>query len=140
MFDYLNPSADLASAHADEFGITEIDRVQLLITEHHRLRPSDDRMTESFRKADLIDVSRGVLRGQIRRSTVQAVVAQLPCRGFHAFLAKGLIPYAARHPLAPSRCSAGSQDWFTPRQRWQPAAAMSPAVGRGRRRVWPAAS
>jgi hypothetical protein len=100
-FDYLTPSADLASAHADEFGITEIDRVQLLITEHHRLRPSDDRMTETFRKADLIDVSRGFLRGQIRRSTVQAVVAQLPYRGFHTFLAKGLIPYAARHPLRP---------------------------------------
>lgn len=58
-------------------------------------------MTETFRKADLIDVSRGFLRGQIRRSTVQAVVAQLPYRGFHAFLAKGLSPYAARHPVTP---------------------------------------
>lgn len=100
-FDYLIPSADLASAHADEFGITEIDRLQMLITEHHRLRSSDDRMTETFRKADLIDVSRGFLRGQIRRPTVQAVVAQLPYRGFHAFLAKGLIRYAVRHPLRP---------------------------------------
>jgi hypothetical protein len=100
-FDYLTPSADLASAQADEFGITEIDRVHLLITEHHRLRPSDDRMTETFRQADLIDVSRGFLRSQLSRSTVQAVVAQLPYRGFHAFLAKGLILYAGRHPLRP---------------------------------------
>ena len=100
-FDYLAPSADLASGHADEFGITETERLQRLITEHHRLRPSDDRMTETFRKADLVDVSRGLLRGGIRRSTVKAVVAQRPYRGFHAFLAKGLTSYAARHPLRP---------------------------------------
>lgn len=100
-FDYLIPSAELAAAHAEEFGITEIDRLQELITEHHRLRPLDDRITETFRKADLVDVSRGVLRGGIGRSDVQAVVAQLPYRGFHAFLAKGLTRYAARHPLRP---------------------------------------
>ena len=81
-FDYLTPSADLASAHAAEFGITEIDRVQRLITEHHRVRPSDDRMTEAFREADLVDVSRGLLRSRIGRSEVHAVVAQLPYRGF----------------------------------------------------------
>jgi hypothetical protein len=100
-FDYLTPSAELASAYAGEFGITEIDWLLKLITEHHRLRPSDDRMTETFREADLIDVSRGLLRSRIRRSEVHAVVAQLPYRGFHAFLAKGLTRYAARHPLRP---------------------------------------
>jgi len=30
-----------------------------------------------------------------------AVVAQLPYRGFHAFLARGLTSYAVRHPLRP---------------------------------------
>jgi hypothetical protein len=100
-FDYLTPSADLASAYADEFGITEIARLQRLITEHHRVRPVDDRMTETFREADLIDVSRGILRGGIRRADVHAVVAQLPYKGFHAFLANGLTRYAARHPLRP---------------------------------------
>jgi hypothetical protein len=100
-FDYLTPSADLAAAHADEFGITEIDRLQGLITEHHRLRPSDDRLTETFRRADLIDVSHGLLRGQISRSDMRAVVAALPYRGFHAFLANGLTRYAVRHPLHP---------------------------------------
>ncbi len=100
-FDYLAPSADLAAAHADEFGITDIDRLHRLITEHHRLRPSDDGMTETFRKADLVDVSRGLLRGRISRSEVRAVVAQLPYRGFHAFLANGLTRYAAAHPLRP---------------------------------------
>jgi hypothetical protein len=100
-FDYLAPSADLAAHHADEFGVSDADQLRVLITEHHRLRPSDDRMTETFRKADLVDVSHGLLRDHIGRPAVQAVVAQLPYRGFHAFLAKGLAGYAARHPLRP---------------------------------------
>jgi hypothetical protein len=101
-FDYLAPSADLAAEHGDEYGIIDADQLRVLITEHHRLRPSDGRMTETFRKADLVDVSHGFLRAQIGRSAVQAVVAELPYRGFHAFLAKGLAGYAARHPLRPS--------------------------------------
>jgi hypothetical protein len=99
-FDYLGASADLASLHADEFGIADVRQARMLITEHHRLRPADDRMTDTFRRADLVDVSRGVI-GQIRRSQVHAVVAQLPYSGFHAFLAKGLAGYAVRHPLRP---------------------------------------
>ena len=100
-FDYLAPSADLATEHAGEFGITATDQLRVLITDHHRLRPSRDRMTETFRKADLVDVSHGFLRDRIGRSAIQAVVAELPYRGFHAFLAKGLGGYAARHPLRP---------------------------------------
>jgi hypothetical protein len=100
-FDYLMPSADLASAHAEEFGITDVDPMQTLITEHHRLRPVGDPLTETFRRADLVDVSRGVLTGGLDRSAVRAIVAQLPYYGFHAFLAKGLAGFAARHPLRP---------------------------------------
>ncbi|HEY1841751.1 MAG TPA: hypothetical protein VGG53_16330 [Mycobacterium sp.] len=100
-FDYLAPSADLAAAYADEFGIADIDRLRALVTEHHRLRRVDDHVIETFRKADLVDVSRGLLPNRIGRSAVRAAVAALPYRGFHAFLAKGLTGYAARHPLHP---------------------------------------
>lgn len=100
-FDYLGPSADLAALHADEFGITDVNQARLLITEHHRLRPADNQMTDTFRRADLVDVSRGFIAGRVGRSQVQAVVAQLPYSGFHAFLAKGLTRYAFGHPLRP---------------------------------------
>lgn len=100
-FDYLGPSADLAALHADEFGITDAHQARMLITEHHRLGPLDDQMTDTFRRADLVDVSRGFIAGRIGRSQVQAVVAQLPYSGFHAFLAKGLTRYAVGHPLRP---------------------------------------
>ncbi len=99
--DYLAPSADLAAAYADEFGIDDVDQLRALVTEHHRLRPVEDRVTETFRQADLIDVSHGVLRREIRRPAVRAAVGALPYNGFHAFLAKGLTGYAVRHPLRP---------------------------------------
>jgi hypothetical protein len=100
-FDYLAPSADLAAVYADEFGIADIDRLRALVTEHHRLRPVDDRVTETFRQADLIDVSHGVLRQGIARSAIRAAVDELPYNGFHVFLAKGLTGHAVRHPLRP---------------------------------------
>jgi hypothetical protein len=100
-FDYLGPSADLASLHANEFGIDDVEQARTLITEHHRLRPAADRMTDTFRRADLLDVSRGFIAGRVERSQVRAVVAQLPYSGFHAFLARGLTGYAVRHPVRP---------------------------------------
>jgi hypothetical protein len=100
-FDYLEPSADLAAAHAGEFGVDNVDDVRRLIVEHHRLRPSHDRMAETFRIADRIDVSRGLLRDGVERKDIRSVVAELPYCGFHAFLAKGLSRYAAGHPLRP---------------------------------------
>jgi hypothetical protein len=100
-FDYLEPSADLAAAHAEEFGIDNLDDVRTLIVEHHRLRPSRDRMTETFRIADRIDVSRGLLRDGVEREAIRSVVAELPYCGFHAFLARRLTRYAFGHPLRP---------------------------------------
>jgi hypothetical protein len=100
-FDYLGPSADLAALHANEFGVNEVDEARTLVTEHHRLRPSGDWTTETFRIADLVDVSHGFMAAEVGRARVRAVVGQLPYDGFHAFLAKGLFGYAVRHPSRP---------------------------------------
>jgi hypothetical protein len=96
-FDYLGPSADLASTLADEFGVTEVGQARTMIAEHHKLRAVGDPMTEAFRIADRIDVS----RGSLQRSFVKGVVRELPYQGFHAFLARGLLGYAATHPHRP---------------------------------------
>ena len=100
-FDYLPPSADLAAMHATEFGITDVDEVQSMVTEHHKLRRTGDRMNDAFRAADLVDVSRGLLAGGIGRARVKAVVAELPYLGFHAFLARGLTRHAVSNPTRP---------------------------------------
>ena len=58
-FDYLSPSTELVATHATEFGITDVDEVRLMVTQHHKLRRTGNRMNDAFRTADLVDVSRG---------------------------------------------------------------------------------
>ncbi|MCU1645843.1 MAG: hypothetical protein JWN03_6118 [Nocardia sp.] len=99
--DYLEPSVALADELAGGFGVTDIAAVHKMIREHHRLRSAGDRLTETFRIADRIDVSRGLLRGPVSRATVQAVVAELPYAGFHQTLLRRGTPYALRHPARP---------------------------------------
>lgn len=101
-FDYLDPSAGLAEQHAAELGIDHPERAVEMVLEHHKLRPHPNGETETFRRADLIDVSHGVLRLGIPREEVRAVVRALPYRGFHRFLAKGLTGHAVRHPTNPA--------------------------------------
>ena len=100
-FDYLSPSAELVATHATEFGITDVDEVRLMVTQHHKLRRTGNRMNDAFRTADLVDVSRGLLAGGIGRASVNAIVDELPYLGFHAFLARGLTRHAVRHPTRP---------------------------------------
>ncbi|OBI54908.1 hypothetical protein [Mycobacterium sp. E787] len=100
-FDYLEPSADLASGLAGEFGIGEVGHARRMITEHHKLRAVGDPMSEAFRIADRIDVSRGLLTGSLERSFVKGIVRELPYLGFHAFLVRGLTGYAVTHPRRP---------------------------------------
>jgi hypothetical protein len=100
-FDYLAPSADLGASHAAEFGITDVDDVRKMVTEHHKLRRTGNRMHDTFRAADLVDVSHGLVSRRIGRARVKAVVDELPYLGFHAILARGLTLHAVRHPTRP---------------------------------------
>ncbi|MFD0364331.1 NAD(P)-binding domain-containing protein [Nocardia sp. GCM10030253] len=83
------------------FTITGIDSARRMVLDRHRLRCSDDRLTESFRIADRIDASSGLLRRPVARADVEAVVAQLPYLGFHRFLARHITTYALTHPTRP---------------------------------------
>ncbi|MFE3195347.1 hypothetical protein ACFXHA_40540 [Nocardia sp. NPDC059240] len=100
-WDYLEPSADLVAVHAAEFGIEDVDAARRLVLDHHRLRSVGDRLIETFRLADRLDASRGLLRATVTCAEVKAVVAQLPYLGFHAFLARRGTAWAIAHPTRP---------------------------------------
>lgn len=100
-FDYLAPSAALGVDAAPGFGIDASDAVRDMVIEHHRLRRCANRLTETFRLADRMDVSRGVLRGPVPASAVKAIVRQYPYRGFHGIVLRGGLAHALRHPLNP---------------------------------------
>ena len=100
-FDYLGPSALLARDLAPSLGITNSGHAEELVLGHHRVLPFSAPDLEAFRRADLVDVSRGVLKQGLKGSQIKEVVAAFPYVGFHRFLASGLLAHAVKHPLRP---------------------------------------
>jgi len=104
-FDYIDPSAKLASAHLVRSNHApwgpEIDTT---IREHHKLlryRPHPDWLVEPFRKADLVDLSRGVVTFGVPRGLIKDLFAQWPSAGFHTRLVQLSLRRLKTHPLSP---------------------------------------
>jgi len=104
-FDYLPPSRALARAHLNATGRTDWgDEVDAMIDAHHRVRelpPGTQASVEVFRRADWIDVSRGVRRFGLPRAVVREVIAAFPNAGFHRRLAMLTLQRWRRHPWDP---------------------------------------
>lgn len=104
-FDYLPPSVDLAKFYLSSHGLGALEpEVCAVITEHHKLLsykgpflPS----VEYFRRADLVDVSLGVIRFGLPSSFVQSVRAAFPNAGFHRLLARLMARQLRRSPFRP---------------------------------------
>jgi hypothetical protein len=104
-FDYLEPSENLAcqhlacTAHEDwQAGIGG------MIREHHKVRPfhgPDQELVEPFRRADWIDVSRGILTFGLPRARLREIFARWPNAGFHKRLVQLTLREFRAHPLRP---------------------------------------
>ena len=109
-FDYLPPSMHLATTYLLERGLGHLEaEVHALIAEHHKLsryagarheEAFADRV-ETFRRADHVDVSLGVLRFGLSRSTIVEVKRALPDAGFHRRLAVLSAAHFLKSPLRP---------------------------------------
>lgn len=86
-FDYLRPSAALATAHLIRSRRAEwVPDVEAMILHHHKIssyRGAAQPLVEAFRKADWIDVSRGVRAFGVPRRLVAEVFSTWPSAGFH---------------------------------------------------------
>jgi hypothetical protein len=104
-FDYLAPSERLATAYLQGEGrIDLIPEIGAMIREHHKLtraRADAAWMVEPFRRADLVDVSRGVVRFGLPRDLVRAAYGAYPGLGFHRNLVRLAAARFRRHPLSP---------------------------------------
>ena len=100
-WDYIVPSLHQVDELAPRYRIAHADRVRQMVEWHHKVRPSQDDWVETFRVADRIDVTRGLLRGTLTRSDISQVVHAFPYIGFHALLVRTGAGWAARHPLRP---------------------------------------
>jgi len=104
-FDYLGPSKRLAAEYL--FGMGEghhIPEVEAIIEYHHKItryRGPHSPTVESFRRADLVDVSLGVIRYGIPRGFVREVKRTFPNAGFHGALVRLSMMQFIQHPLRP---------------------------------------
>jgi hypothetical protein len=104
-FDYIAPSIALAHdylvARAREDWTAEIEG---MIADHHKITrstPEPDSLVEAFRRADWIDVTRGLRRFGIPRSFVARLFATWPDAGFHWRLVTLTLDRFRSHPLTP---------------------------------------
>ncbi|MFT3764618.1 MAG: HD domain-containing protein [Minicystis sp.] len=104
-FDYLEPSARRARDHlAAHDTPADADEVARMILLHHKITrcPADaGPLAEAFRRADLADVSLGVIRSGLPRSFVREVREAFPNAGFHRCLLRVGAGWIARHPTRP---------------------------------------
>lgn len=101
--DYLPPSVREATRYLRGAGHDDwVEEIGLMIDLHHQLRAvRDDRfpLVEVFRQADLVDVSRGLVRFGLPRDFVRAVRNTIANDGFHRFLARTGAGWFRQHPL-----------------------------------------
>jgi hypothetical protein len=105
-FDYLAPSAALACDHLACTGRGAGEEITAMIHEHHRITSyrgtgAGAGLVETFRRADWVDVSLGVLSFGLPRARLRAIFARWPNAGFHRRLAQLTWQRFRRHPLSP---------------------------------------
>jgi hypothetical protein len=104
-FDYIKPSRLLAESHLKTIGKPEwVDEIQAMIEQHHKLTSCSNNpswLVEPFRKADWIDVSRGMLRFGLDDVYVVDALDAFPNEGFHQMLVRLAVDWMKRHPFNP---------------------------------------
>ena len=104
-FDYIAPSVEIARKYLTVRGFGDwIPAIEAMILDHHKITPSranPQSLVESFRRADWIDVSRGLRRFGLPRALIAAVATTWPDAGFHRRLVQLTIDRFWKHPLTP---------------------------------------
>jgi len=103
--DYLQPSVRLATAY-----LAQADRVDWtseisgMILEHHKVTPYRDNkqlLIEPFRRADWVDVTRGLITFGLPRRLLGYILAAWPNAGFHKRLFQLSLKRLLTHPWSP---------------------------------------
>ena len=104
-FDYLPPSIRLATAYLENSGRAEwVSEIAEIILQHHKLstyRGNLAWLVEPFRRADLVDVSRGLFRFGLPRDFVGELYREWPGAGLHRRLVRLELTRLRTSPLNP---------------------------------------
>jgi hypothetical protein len=104
-FDYIAPSVALAGEYLAANGRSEwIAEIATMIEQHHKITGAaadPASLVEPFRRADWIDVTRGLRTFGVSRQVIEPVFATWPSAGFHRLLVKLALERLRTHPLNP---------------------------------------
>ena len=104
-FDYIPPSVAVAREYLTRREMADwIPEVAAMIMHHHKVTATHTNppsLVESFRRADWIDVTRGLRTFGLPRSFVATVIANWPNAGFHRRLVQLTVDRFKSHPLTP---------------------------------------
>jgi hypothetical protein len=104
-FDYLAPSIAAATAWLARMGRSAwTPEIAAMIREHHKLRryrAEPIGLVEAFRRADLVDVSHGLVAFGLPRRLRGEVFSKWPDAGFHLMLVRLTLGRLRTHPLSP---------------------------------------
>jgi hypothetical protein len=104
-FDYLDYSIEQVKIYLTKTDKQDwTDEIILMIYWHHKMSKYEgahEKIVETFRKADWIDLSLGLLTYGFNKNSIKANRRAFPNLGFHIFLIKETIKNFLRHPLNP---------------------------------------
>ncbi len=104
-FDYLNPSMAEANNYLREHGKIEwVEEITLMIDMHHKLTMYDGVFTdnvEAFRKADLIDLTKGVKRFGLSKNILSKNYEEFPMGGFRKIIVSKFLKNLLKNPFKP---------------------------------------
>jgi hypothetical protein len=104
-FDYLQPSASLATAYLSDLGKASwTQEITEMVFEHHKIlryRREPRSLVEPFRRADWVDVSRGLVTFGLSRALLREIFAVWPSAGFHKRLVQLEFTRLRTHPWNP---------------------------------------
>lgn len=95
----------VAEAHLEAAGRGDwAPEIAAMIRQHHKLTPwrgADGWLVEPFRRADLVDVSRGLVRFGLPGAFLHALYEKWPGAGFHRRLIALELAHLRKDPLHP---------------------------------------
>lgn len=104
-FDYLGPSVNLACAHLTRAGREEwTPEVAEMILQHHKISPyrgQSHGLVEPLRRADWVDVSKGLFTFGLPRRLLNEIFSTWPGAGFHKRLVRLELERLRTHPWNP---------------------------------------
>jgi hypothetical protein len=101
--DYLPPSSRRLRERLERDGRTAWSReLSDMVDFHHKLLPVRGAdLVEAFRRADLVDLSLGLVTFGLPRGWLRELATTFPAAGFHGRVVQLVGGWAVRHPLRP---------------------------------------